>query len=84
MRNSLHSLTRLVCKNEFGVTLGGVARACISAVHPVHEVTVRVPDREDQDHSALKGVAHGLEAPKAVAFCALGVAVFLEKSVHAC
>lgn len=77
MRSSLYPLTRLVGKNELGITLSGVARACISTVHPVHEVTVGVPDREDQDHAAFKSVAHSLEASEAFAFCALGVAVFL-------
>ena len=40
---------RLVGKDELRVALGGVARTCVPAVHPVHEVAVAVPDREDED-----------------------------------
>lgn len=39
----------LVCKDERRVALGGIARTCVSAVHPVHKVAVGVPDREDED-----------------------------------
>jgi hypothetical protein len=40
---------RLVGKDELGVALSGVARTCIPAVHPVHEITVAVPDGKDED-----------------------------------
>lgn len=40
---------RLVGKDELRVAFGGVARTCVPAVHPVHEVAVAVPDREDED-----------------------------------
>jgi hypothetical protein len=39
----------LVGKDELRVAFGGVARTRVSAVHPVHEVAVAVPDRENED-----------------------------------
>jgi hypothetical protein len=40
---------RLIREDELRVALGGVARTCVSAIHPVHEIAVAVPDGEDED-----------------------------------
>lgn len=40
---------RLLGENERRVAFGGVARTRVSAVHPGHEITVAVPDGEDED-----------------------------------
>lgn len=67
----------LVREDKLGVALSGIARPGVAAVHPVHEIAVAVPDREDEDHAALESAAHGGEAAEALAFGACGVAVFL-------
>jgi len=48
----------LIGEDKFGVALSRIARTCVTAVHPVHEVASTVPDREYEDHAALKGFAH--------------------------
>jgi hypothetical protein len=68
---------RLVGKDELRVAFGSVARTRVSAVHPVHEVAVAVPDGEDEDRPALESAALGVQTSEAKALGALGVAVFL-------
>lgn len=74
---------RLVGENELWIPLCGVARASVSAVHPVHEVAVAVPDGEDEDHSTLESATHHWEATKAFALSTLGVTVLIRDGVEA-
>ena len=73
-----HLCIWLIGENELGVAFGGIARPGVSTVHPVHEVAIAVPDGKDEDRTALKGAALGIQTAEAQAFGALGVAVFLE------
>lgn len=68
----------LVRQNKLRVTLSCVARACITAVHPVHEVAGTVPDGENEDHATLKGIAHDWQTAKTLGFSCSGVAVILQ------
>ena len=56
-----HNLrARLIREDELRVALGGIARTCVSAVHPVHEVAIAVPDGEDEDRTPLESAALGI------------------------
>ena len=69
---------RLVRQNKLRVALSCVARTCVATIHPVHEVTSTVPDREDEDHAALKSFAHDLQAAKSLGLTRSGVTVVLQ------
>lgn len=73
---------RLVRQDELGVTLSCVAGSCIAAVHPVHEVAITVPNREDEDHAALKCVTHDWQTSQSLGLTSSGVAVVLQSVSH--
>lgn len=69
----------LVRQDKLGVTLCQAARASVASVQPVHEVAIAVPDRENENHAALKGFTQDCEAAKTLGFSWCGVAVFLQR-----
>jgi hypothetical protein len=68
---------RLVRQDEFRVTLSGVARAGTARIHPIHKIAVTVPDREDEDHAALKCLAHNCQTAECLGSPGCGVTVIL-------
>lgn len=52
--------------NGSRVASRAAARSCASTIEPVHKLAVIVPDTEDQDHAAAKGLAHSRQAAKLV------------------
>ena len=69
---------RLVGQDELRVALSCVAWTCAAAVHPVHEVAITVPDREDKDHASLKCLAHDWQTTESLGFSRSGVTVVLQ------
>jgi hypothetical protein len=68
----------LVRQNKLGVTLSCIARTCVTAIHPVHEVAITVPDGENEDHATLKSFAHDFQSAKSLGLSRSGVAVILQ------
>ena len=70
---------RLLGKDERRVAFSGVARTGVSAVNPGHEITIAVPDGEDEDRTTLESATLGGQTSDAETFNAFCVAVFLGK-----